>query len=85
MDKVFSARVDEQVLRRLGMLSRRLGIPKKAVFERAVACYAESLDAELERDLLAESFAGWQRDESPEETVEQVRSEFRSSMERHQR
>ena len=63
MDKVFSAQVDEDVLQRLSMLARRLGVPKKAVIERAIDCYAEKLGAELERDLLGESFGAWRRDE----------------------
>ena len=83
MDKVLSARVDESVLRQLGALSRKLGVTKKAVIERAIEMYADHVEHDL--DPLDQTLGAWQRDESPSETVDRAREAFRRSMNRHQR
>lgn len=80
MDKVLSARVDESVLRRLGALSRRLGVTKKAVIERAIEMYAEQVEQGL--DPLDATLGAWQRDEKPAETVDRAREAFRRPMQR---
>jgi hypothetical protein len=84
MDRILSARVDEAVLKQIGLLARKLGTSKKAVIERAVAELAASLDQEG-LDPLQLSCGAWQRDEAPEETVERARGAFRDEMERHPR
>ena len=40
MDKIMSTRMDEAVIRRIGMLADKLGTSKKAVLENAVRHYA---------------------------------------------
>jgi predicted DNA-binding protein len=83
MDKVLSARVSESVLRRLGVLSRKLGVTKKAVIEQAIEMYADRV--EHDSDPLDQTHGVWQRDEDPSETVDRARDAFRRSMDRHQR
>jgi len=84
MDKIWSARVDEAVLRQIGLLARKLGTSKKAVIERAVTELAAGLDQDG-LDPLQLSCGAWQRDEAAEETVDVARRAFRDDMERHHR
>lgn len=85
MDKVLSARVDEKVIRRIGLLARRLGTTKKAVIERAVTELCEAVDADAGTDAFAATCGAWQRDEPPEQTVAAARRAFRDGAERHHR
>lgn len=41
MDKVLSARVDETVIRQIGLLARELKTTKKAIIESAIRLYSE--------------------------------------------
>lgn len=85
MDRVFSTRVDEAVSNRVTELSRRLGISKKALIERAVRELAERIDADGGTDVFAETCGAWQRDETAAETARAARQRFCESMERHKR
>jgi len=85
MDKVLSARMDEAVIKRLGMLARICGTSKKAILERAVTELAERLESENEIDELELSFGAWNRDETPDQTRSKARAAFNSSMERRHR
>jgi predicted transcriptional regulator len=84
MDKVFSARMDESVLRRIHDLAQRMGTSKKAVLENAVRAYAEQHDREQGTNVLKATFGAWRRKEKPEATVAKARRAFRRSMERRQ-
>lgn len=84
MDKILSARVEEAVIRTIGLLARKLGTSKKAVIERAVTELAANLDRDG-LDPLQLSCGAWQRDETPEETVDRARDAFRGDMQRHHR
>ena len=79
-----SARVDEAVLYRLNMLAESLKMSKKAILEEAILAFAEKMNARHEIDILEKTCGAWQREESVEETVQQSRNTFRSSMMRHQ-
>ena len=85
MDKVLSARVDQAVIQRIGMLARRLGTSKKAVIERAILDLAEKVETSQDLDLLGQTFGAWDREEAAAETSAQARDVFRKSMERHRR
>ena len=85
MDKIFSARLDESIVRRISRLAQKLHTTKKAVIEAAILSYAEKSDLEKGADIWEETLGAWKRDESPEETVKQVRQAFRESMRRYQR
>lgn len=85
MDKILSARVDEAVIREIGLIAHKLGATKKAVIEGAVRAYGEKVLGETEEDAFGRTFGAWKRDESPNETVQRARAAFRRSMERHSR
>ena len=85
MDKIMSTRIDEAVIRHIGMLAKRLGKSKKAVLEDAVRCYLEKIEEEQGFDVLTHTFGSWQRDESAAETVDTIKDAMRKSQERHKR
>lgn len=83
MDKIFSARLDEAVIRRIAALAQRLGTSKKAVVEGALRMYAESVDAHENVDVFDQTSGAWQRQESPSQTVKKARQAFHIAMKRH--
>ncbi len=85
MDKILSARVDETIIRRIGVLAQELDTTKKAVIEAAILSYADKIEAEKKIDVLEKTPGAWKRKESAEEDIEHARRTFRKSMERHQR
>ena len=85
MDKIMSTRMDEAVIRYVGMLAKKLGTSKKAVLENAVRHYAEKIEAEQSFDVLTDTFGSWQRDESVAETVDTIQDTMRKSQERYKR
>ena len=46
MDKVFSARVDEAIVNKIGVLARELHTTKKTIIERAVNLFLEKVEKE---------------------------------------
>lgn len=83
MDKILSARVDESVVQQIGNLAKQLNTSKKQIIEGAITLYAEKIEKETKKDILDQTFAAWQRNESARETVQKVRKSFRDSMERY--
>ena len=59
MDKIFSARVDEAVIRRVGSLARRLRTSKKRIIEDAVRTYADKIDREEDADVFEQTSGAW--------------------------
>ena len=85
MDKVFSARVDEAVVHRIGSLARRLHRSKKKVIEDAVRTYAAKIDEDEKRDVFEQTSGSWRRNESADRLVAKAREAFRRSMKRGQK
>lgn len=85
MDKIMSTRMDEAVIRRIGMLAEMLGTSKKAVLENAVRCYAATVETEQGLDVFSHTCGSWQRKETADDTVRAVKAAMRSSQERHRR
>jgi predicted transcriptional regulator len=83
MDKILSTRVDEAIIKQIGLLAQKLATTKKAIIENAVRDYFKKVETDQDVDILEKTFGAWQRTETPEETVRQIRNEFRKSMERH--
>jgi ribbon-helix-helix CopG family protein len=83
MDQVFSARIDEEVAKQIGLLARRLGTSKKAVIERAIEELSKLVDSQESFNIFAHTHGIWRRDESAEETVAKARKVFKDSMKRH--
>ena len=85
MDKIFSARVQESVIQRIGALARRLHTSKKRIIENAVQSYADQIDRKDQFDVLEQTCGAWRRKESAATIVEEARKTFRKSMERHRK
>ena len=85
MDKILSARVDEAIIQRIGVIAQELETTKKAVIEAAILSYADKIQGEKKIDALEKTLGAWKRKESAEEDIEQIRHAFRKSMERHKR
>ena len=85
MDKVFSARVDETVIQQISILAQQLGKTKKAIIENAIQMFAEKMKNEHDFDVFEQTLGAWCREETPEETRENARKEFRRSMLRYQK
>jgi len=83
MDKIMSTRMDEAVIRYIGLLAKKLGTSKKAVLENAVRYYAEKIEAEQGFDVLTHTFGTWQRDKTAAETVQTIKDSMRKSQERY--
>lgn len=82
MDKILSARVDESILQRIGVLAKQMGTTKKRVIEEAICLYAEKVRSG-EADAFDATLGAWSRRESPTQTVAKARKAFRQSMGRH--
>ena len=80
MDKVLSARVDESVVRCIGMLANQLNTSKKQVIEGAIRMYAEKIAAEQNLDVLDRTFGAWEREDSAAASVSSARKTFRDAM-----
>ena len=50
----------------------------------AILAFAEKVKANRKIDILEKTYGVWQREESVEETIDQTREKFRSSVMRHQ-
>ena len=84
MDKIFSARVDESTVRRIGILAQRLNTTKKNIIESAIEVYASRIEEEYSLDVLDLTFGAWRREEAEPVVVDESRKAFRRSMIRHQ-
>ena len=80
MDKILSARIDEAVIRQIGLLARELKTTKKAIIESAVRLYSEQSGLKKKVDVVEQTCGSLNRSESPEETIHHARSTFRKSM-----
>lgn len=85
MDRVLSARIDEEVAILLDALSRKHHKSKKKILEEALRGYAERGDNESPLDVLTETWGAWDRRESAAATVQKARSAFRGSLARRSR
>ena len=85
MDKIISTRMDEAVIRNIGVLAKILGTSKKTVLENAVRCYVEKIELEKNFDVLTHTFVSWQRDKSADKTVHTIKDAMHKSQERYKR
>jgi len=83
MDKVFSTRLDESIIRQVGLLARQLGMTKKAVIQKAIQTLAEKVEVTHDMNVWKETCGAWQRRELPETTVQKAREAFEESIKRH--
>lgn len=85
MDKIMSTRIDEAVIRRIGLMAKKLGTSKKSVIENAVRHYAKKVELEHKFDVFTDTLGCWQRDETAAKTVERIKTAMRRSQERYKR
>ena len=85
MDKIISARLDEEVIHEMESVTRRLGLTKKRFLEDAIRGHARQMGADESRDVWSETSGAWKRRESPQKTIKRARSTFERSFKRRQR
>jgi predicted transcriptional regulator len=85
MDKILSARVDEEIIQKISLIASELKTSKKKVIERAILEYADKIGKEGKIDVLEMTLGAWHRDETAEEIVDSIKSEFKQSAVRHQK
>jgi len=83
MDKIFSARVDESVIKKIGYLARLKNTSKKRIIEEAIETYTAAVEKKAKQDVLEQTHGKWKRKESPSDTAQKVRKAFEKSMKRH--
>ncbi len=83
MDKILSARVDESIIRQVGLLARELNTTNKAIIEASIKLYSQQVGLDSKIDAINISCGAWKREESPKETISTARSAFNKSMKRH--
>ena len=83
MDRIFSARIDDAVYRKIHDLSMKMRTSKKAIIEKAVSLLGQRFEEDRELDVFHETCGIWKRKESPAETVSRIKNRFRDSMKRH--
>lgn len=83
MDKVFSTRLDEDLIRQIERFVRDRSITKKSLIEKALRAYMEQMGEEMENDIIERSFGAWKRDETAHETWVRARQAFNRGFKRH--
>ena len=68
MDKVFSTRLDEELVRRVDRFVKEKSMSKKRLVEEALRTFMDQAGDETEYAIIERSFGAWRRDEAPEET-----------------
>lgn len=85
MDKVFSTRLDEKLIRIINILAVKKSMSKKTIIEQALRKYIQDIDDELDNDIINRTFGSWQRDETPDQTIANAKQAFKDSFLRHGR
>ncbi len=85
MDKILSARVDESIVHRIGLLARHLCTSKKRIIEDAIRTYAAQIDEGNRLDPLEQTCGAWRRRESANRIITGARKVFSQSIEPHRR
>ena len=85
MDRIFSARLNEAAIQKVGTLARKLRTTKKAVLEAAIDAYSEQVNPDQFAEILKETCGAMKRKESPAATVARIRKETEKSMTRYHR
>jgi len=83
MDKIFSTRLDEDLIQQIDRFVKSRFITKKSLVENALRTYINGLKENLEQDMISESFGAWQREETAEETWALGKKTFRRAFQRH--
>ncbi len=82
MDKIFSTRIDDAIIRLLDELANRFRKTKKEIIEEAIEQYAEK-KKDIGFNILKETSGCWQGDEPIEETVKKARKQINEPFSRY--
>ncbi len=85
MDKILSARVDEEIIQKISLIASEMKTTKKSVIENAIQEYADKMEKEGRIDILDMTLGAWCRDDTADETVKSIKSKFKKSMVRYQK
>lgn len=85
MDKVFSTRLDEDLIRQINIIAVKKSVSKKKLIEQALRAYLKKVVESVEHEIIDRSFAVWKRNETPEQTISRSRQTFREGFSRHGR
>jgi predicted transcriptional regulator len=85
MDKILSARIDEEIVQKISLIASELKTTKKKVIENAILEYADKIGKKGEIDVLEITLGAWNREEAAEETINSIKSAFKQTMVRHQK
>lgn len=85
MDKIFSTRLDEDLIQQIDRFVKSRSITKKSLVENALRAYIHGLNENLQLNMISQSFGAWQREETPEETLARGKDTFRRGFQRHKR
>jgi len=83
MDKVFSTRLDEDLVHHIHRFAKEKGISKKSLMDRALRMYLHQISETVEYDIVSRAFGAWKRKETAEETHALARQVFNQSFTRH--
>ncbi len=83
MDRIFSTRINDSIYHQINDLSGKMHKSKKAVIENAIKLLAQHFQQTQKINVFEETCGIWNRNEAPEQTVINIRSDFRKSMNRH--
>jgi len=83
MEKRLSTQIDESIIHQIGILANEMNTTREAIIEAAIELYSKQIRIEKEQDIFAKTSGAWQRLESTEETINNARSTFNKSMEKH--
>lgn len=84
MDKIFSTRIDEDVIRQMDAYVKTRSISKKRLVEAALRAYFKQSGAKPAHEILERAFGAWSRTETVQETCARARSTFNKSFHRHE-
>ena len=83
MDRIFSTRMNDDLVRRVNRFVRERSMTKKGLIEKALREYLDRIDSDHEAGILARSFGSWKREEAPEDTLRKARDTFNEGFRRH--
>jgi hypothetical protein len=83
MDKIFSTRMDEGLIRQVNRFVKKRSITKKGMIEQALKTYLDQVGSNIESDIVDRSFGAWARNETPSTTWSHGRQVFNKGFSRH--
>jgi len=83
MDKVFSTRLDENLIKKVDRFIKARSITKKSLVEQSLRTYLKGAESNIDRGIIDQSFGVWKRDESIRKTWNRGRSAFNRGLERY--